>query len=204
MRGHQHAALIPTQLVVEPRPALSIQMVSRFVQQKKVRARRKRPAQQGADALAAAEFYGGLIRLKRWERRTDKRFAQTFGYIPVAVEQRQIVRLIITTVNALTRSKNRVIPEKFSQRRLRRNNMLLRHPGMRAKAFNMTGSRFVQPRQQAQQTRFSAAVAANQRAQGGFQREIQRTKKGIARRKLTGDLMQNKRRGLRKMSHKHS
>ena len=204
MGGYQHAALKTMELVVEPRPALSVQMVSGLVQQHEIGFSRKRPAQQGANALAAAEFAGGFIRIKRWELRIDKRLAQALGNIPAAVKQLQIVRLIIAAVDALTRRKNRVIPEQFSKRRLRRNDVLLRHPGMRAKAFNMTGSRFVQPRQQTQQTRFPAAVAANQRAQGGFQREIQRTKKDIARRKLTGDLMQNKRRGLRKMSHKHS
>jgi hypothetical protein len=65
MGGHQHAALITGKLVVEPRPALSVQMVSGFVQQQIIRLRRKRPAQQGADALAAAEFSGGLIGIKR-------------------------------------------------------------------------------------------------------------------------------------------
>jgi hypothetical protein len=71
------------------------------------------------------------------------------------------------------------------------------------KTLDMPARGFIKPGQQTQQTRFTAAVAANQRAQDGS-REIQRTKKRIARRKLTGDLMQNKRRGLRKMSHKHS
>ncbi|MGS6331051.1 hypothetical protein ACVGWG_01315, partial [Enterobacter asburiae] len=38
-----------------PRPALSIQMVSRLVQQHEIRLSRNRPAQQGANALAAAQ-----------------------------------------------------------------------------------------------------------------------------------------------------
>ena len=79
MGGHQHAALIPPKLVVKPCPALSIQMVSGFVQQKKVRVRRKCPAQQGANALAAAEFTGGLIRIKGGQLRMDKCLAQTLG-----------------------------------------------------------------------------------------------------------------------------
>ena len=66
MGGHQHAALKTAELVVEPRPALSVQMVSGLVQQHEIGFSRKRPAQQGADALAAAEFAGGFIRVKRW------------------------------------------------------------------------------------------------------------------------------------------
>lgn len=82
--------------------------------------------------------------------------------------------------------------------------MLLRNVSVRAETFDMAAGGLVQPGQQAQDPGLAAAVAANEGAQRRLEREIQRTKKGIARRKLTGHLMQNKRRGLRKMSHKHS
>jgi hypothetical protein len=78
MGGHQYTALITGKLVVEPRPALPVQVVSGFVQQQIIRLRRKRPAQQRADTLATAEFSGWLIRIKRRQCRPGKRLAQAF------------------------------------------------------------------------------------------------------------------------------
>ena len=78
MGGHQHATLKTTEPVVEPRPALSIKMVGGFVQQQIICLCSECAAQQGANALTAAEFAGYFIGVKRWQFRMDKRLAQAF------------------------------------------------------------------------------------------------------------------------------
>ena len=49
--------------------------------------------------------------------------------------------------------------------------------------------RGVKARQQTQQARRADAVPADQDAKGRFQRDAERTKQGLSRRKLTGELM---------------
>jgi hypothetical protein len=78
MGSHQHAALITGKLVVEPLPALSVEMVGGLIQQQIIGFGSKCCAQQGANALAAAELCGRFIRIKWREFRLDKRRAQAF------------------------------------------------------------------------------------------------------------------------------
>ncbi len=85
--------------------------------------------------------------------------------------------------------KNRRIAQQRSEGGLRRERRLLRYPGNGGGALNMAAGRRIKARQQTQQTRLADAVPADQAAKGRFQRDAERTKQGLSRRKLTGDLM---------------
>ncbi len=85
--------------------------------------------------------------------------------------------------------KDRRIAQQRSEGGLRRKRRLLRHPGNGSRALDMATGRRIKVRQQAQQTRLTDAVPADQTAKGRFQRDVERTKQGLPRRKLTGDLM---------------
>ena len=162
VRGHQHPALIPGKLLVEPLAALPVEVVGRFVQQQVVSIRGECAAQQGTNALATAQLCRAFTRVKRGKFCSDKSLAQPFSQIPITVERVEIVGFIMTSVDARARRKDRVVTKQFGKRGIRRNILLLRHVDVCTKAFNMTAGGFINPCQQTQQPCFAAAVSANQ------------------------------------------
>jgi hypothetical protein len=102
--------------------------------------------------------------------------------VPEPVEGLQVFGLIITAINPLAGRENVLIAQEFCQCGRWGDVVLLRDINQCARPLDMTRGGWFQPCQQAKQTRFSAAVTANQRAKGVIQRQIERTKKGIARR----------------------